>query len=89
MTGALKQVRDRPPWQIAAGGIASGSVYFTQCPPGVVWVQGTNSRTTPTIHTAAMWANLNPPGIPPLRLTAPPSPAAKVITLLGADLIAR
>jgi hypothetical protein len=79
--GAPVQVSRTP--AIGGQGIG-GSVCFTQCPPGVVWVQGDNSRTLPTTNTVMLWAGLNPLLAPPLRLTAPPSPAPKEIVLLGA-----
>lgn len=63
-------------------GIQRGSVYFVPAPlSGIVWAQGTNSRTAPTIATAAYWNHLG--GGAPLRLTASPSATAKVIGVLN------
>lgn len=63
-------------------GIQRGSVHFVPGPlSGIVWAQGTNSRTAPTIATVAYWNHLT--GGAPLRLTATPSATAKVIGVLN------
>lgn len=64
----------------ATGGICvgRGTVAFTPAPvDGVVWVEGTNSRTVPSANTVAWWNGLA--GGTPLRLTAPPAAATKYI----------
>ncbi len=64
-------------------GIQRGSVHFVPAPlSGIVWSQGTNSRTVPTIATVAYWNHLTG-GTAPLRLTAVPSATAKVVSVLN------
>jgi len=84
--GGPRQVSRTPP--SGGQGIAAGTLVFTSCPVGIGWVQGDNSRTSPTTRTAAFWADLSP-ARDPLRLTAPPSAVPKSIMLMGADLLER
>ena len=82
-TGGLPiQVSKSPPASTPQG-IRRGSIYFTPPPtPGICWVQGTDSRSTPSVNAVAQWSMLLP-GKAPLRLSAMPVASARHILPLN------
>ena len=66
-------------------GIRRGSIRFTVDPSaGLAWIQGTNSRTTPSVNVAAYWNILT--GSPfPLLLSTPPKTTSKQMLMINAS----
>lgn len=68
-------------------GVRRGSLHFTPTPfPGIVWSQGTNSRSTPTLGLVAYWNSLRGTTTP-LPLAALPAATPSNLLILGAGII--
>jgi hypothetical protein len=82
VAGTPIQISKSPP-SATEQGIRRGSIHFSPPPtPGICWVQGTGSRSTPSANAVALWSMLLPDKAP-LRLSGAPVPATRHILPLG------